>query len=175
MTTNNVIDRLIDIGQDLPAYGEAVYAWLAGNVWLLAVAPVGVALFALAVSVARRRFSRRWLKDRQAFEVLPTTGFDPVLEDVLRFAKQLAQAQRSVSRWAFTPVRGTAVRVRLLSQGGLLTMRVEGPARAAAVLRHQGYSQCEMRAVGAAAIDAGRPEIRLGADLDSNSQTALAA
>ncbi|MGW1616021.1 hypothetical protein ACWCQZ_42550 [Streptomyces sp. NPDC002285] len=172
MTTNDVIDGLIQVGQDLPAFGQAVYAWLADNLWWLIPVPV---VLAVAISVARRRFGRGRLQDRQAFEVLPTTGFDPVLEDVLRFAKQLAQAQRSVSRWAFTPVRGTAVRVRLLSQGGLLTMRIEGPARAAAVLRHQGYSQCEMRAVGPAVANAERPEIRLGADLDSSSQTALAA
>jgi hypothetical protein len=175
MTTNDVIDRLINIVQQLPAYGEAGHAWVSSNVWLLLLIPVGCAPVALGVSCARRRFGRGPLADRQAFEVLPTTGFDPVLEDVLRFAKQLAQAQRSVSRWAFTPVRGTAVRVRLLSQGGLLTMRVEGPARAAAVLRHQGYRQCEMRAVGAATADAERPEIRLGADLDADSPTALAA
>ncbi|GKQ34626.1 hypothetical protein [Streptomyces sp. A012304] len=172
MTTNDVIDRLIQVGQDLPAYGQTAITWLTGNMWWLIPVPLVVAV---SVSVARRRFGRKPLKDRQAFELLPTTGFDPVLEDVLRFAKQLAQAQRSVSRWAFTPVRGTAVRVRLLSQGGLLTMRIEGPARAAAVLRHQSYSQCEMRAVGPAVASSERPEIRLGADLDTSSQTALAA
>ncbi|MFJ8752293.1 hypothetical protein ACIREO_23600 [Streptomyces sp. NPDC102441] len=175
MTTNDVIDHVLDVGQDLPAYGEAAYAWISDNVWLLFLLPLVFATFTLAISVARRRFGRGSLKDRQAFEVLPTTGFDPVIEDVLRFAKQLAQAQRSVSRWAFTPVRGTAVRVRLLSQSGLLTMRVEGPARAVEVLRHQGYRQCEMRAVGAAMAEAERPEIRLGVDLDADSQTALAA
>ncbi|MCX4682308.1 hypothetical protein OG413_44815 [Streptomyces sp. NBC_01433] len=175
MTTNDVIDRVIDFGQELPAYGEAAYEWISGNVWLLFLVPAVFIAFALVISVARRRFGLGPLKGRQAFEVLPTTGFDPVLEDVLRFAKHLAQAQRSVSRWAFTPVRGTAVRVRLLSQNGLLTMRVEGPARAAEVLRHQGYRQCEMRAVGAAMADAERPEIRLGVGLDTDTQTALAA
>ncbi|MFZ3491636.1 hypothetical protein ACODT5_00085 [Streptomyces sp. 5.8] len=170
-TTNDVIDRLIDFGDDLPTYVDAISAWVAGNTWLLALVPAAVAPVVTAIALTLRYFSRGALKDRQAFEVLPTTGFDPGLEDVLRFAKQLAQAQRSVSRWAFTPVRGTAVRVRLLSQGGLLTMRVEGPARAAAVLRHQSYGQCEMRAVGAAGMQTERPEIRLGA----NPQTALAA
>ncbi|MEU2354528.1 hypothetical protein ABZ599_16425 [Streptomyces misionensis] len=172
MTTNDVIDRLIQVGQDLPPYGQAAITWLTGNIWWLIPVPVVVAV---SVSVARRRLGRKPLKDREAFELLPTTGFDPALEDVLRFAKQLAQAQRSVSRWTFTSVRGTAVRVRLLSQGGLLTMRIEGPARAAAVLRHQGYGQCEMRAVSPATASSERPEIRLGADLVTSSQTAFAA
>ncbi|MFJ6438225.1 hypothetical protein [Streptomyces sp. NPDC091416] len=172
MTTNDVIDHLIQVVQDLPAYGQAALTWLTGNMWWLISVPV---IVGPSASVARRRLGRKPLRDRQAFELLPTTGFDPVLEDVLRFAKQLAQAQRSVSRWAFTPVRGTAVRVRLLSQGGLLTMRIEGPAQAAAVLRHQGYGQCEMRAVGSAAASAERPEIRLGAEPDAGPQTALAA
>nr|BFD88321.1 hypothetical protein StreXyl84_77220 [Streptomyces sp. Xyl84] len=56
----------------------------------------------ISVSVARRRLCRKPLKNRQAFELLPATGFDPVIEDVRRFAKQLAQPQRSVSRRAFT-------------------------------------------------------------------------
>ncbi|ATM24747.1 ATP/GTP-binding protein (plasmid) [Streptomyces alboflavus] len=175
MNTNDVIDRLIEVAQDLPVYGEASVAWVTGHAGLLLLVPVAFAGVALALSVARRRFGRGPLGSRQAFEVLPTTGFDPVLEDVLRFAKQLAQAQRSVSRWAFTPVRGTAVRVRLLSQGGLLTMRVEGPARAAEVFRRQGYRQCEMRAVGAAQAESERPEIRLGVGLDADVPTALAA
>ncbi|MBV9024008.1 MAG: hypothetical protein JO362_09480 [Streptomycetaceae bacterium] len=172
MTTNDVIDRIINIGQHLPTYGQTASTWLSDNVWWLA--PVPLALVVL-VSVARRRFGRLLLQDRQVFEVLPTNGFDPVLEDVLRFAKQLAQAQRSVSRWAFTPARGTAVRVRLLSLGGTLTMRVEGHSRAAAVLRHQGYSQCEIRAVGAAVSQAESPEIRLGADSSPASQPAFTA
>lgn len=68
MTTNDVIDRLIDVGQDLPAYGEAISAWVVGNVWLLAVVPVAVAPIVLAISVACRRFGRGPLRDRQAFE-----------------------------------------------------------------------------------------------------------
>ncbi|MGW1496809.1 hypothetical protein ACWCPZ_37025, partial [Streptomyces sp. NPDC002402] len=57
MTTNDVIDRLIDVGQDLPAYGEAISAWVVGNVWLLAVVPVAVAPIVLAISVACRRLT----------------------------------------------------------------------------------------------------------------------
>ncbi|MEU2514705.1 hypothetical protein [Streptomyces syringium] len=161
MTTNDMIDKLFDAAQALPEYTQSAAHWATGNAWWIAtLALLGV----LLTQALRHLVTRRVLQQgRLAFEVLPTNGFDPGLEDVLRFAKQIAQAQRSVSRWAFTPARGTAMRVRLLSTGGPLTLRLEGPARAASVLRHQGYAQCELRAVGAQASRTEPPRIRLGA------------
>jgi hypothetical protein len=160
VTTNDVIDHVLATAGKIPAYAQAAEDWAAGNLWWVMLATVAAIL---VFQIIQRLMSRTTLRDRQAFEVLPTTGFDPALEDVLRFAKQIAQAQRSTSRWAVLPARGTAMRVRLMSEGGPLTLRVEGPARAAAVLRHQGYAQCELRAVTGEAINQDRPQILLGA------------
>ncbi|MFI1258951.1 hypothetical protein ACH4U6_34970 [Streptomyces netropsis] len=156
-----MIDKLIGGAHTVPEHTQAAARWALGNAWWIAL--LAAAILA-ATQTLRHLVTRRLLKQgRLAFELLPTNGFDPGVEDVLRFAKGIAQAQRSVSRWAFTPARGTAMRVRLQSAGGPLTLRVEGPARAASVLRHQGYAQCELRAVDGQANQTERPRIRLGA------------
>ncbi|MFE9428970.1 hypothetical protein ACFYNO_39175 [Kitasatospora sp. NPDC006697] len=171
MTTNDVIDELISGVSNLPELAQRAQDWAVGNLWWVASCAL---LFAIAVSTTQRLMSRSTLRDRTAFEVLPTNGFDPVLEDVLRFAKQIARAQRSTSRWAL-PARGTAMRVRLMSAGGPLTLRVEGPARATTVLRHQGYAQCELRAVTGQESKPERPKIRLGVHNDGSGASATAA
>ncbi|MGW4894578.1 hypothetical protein ACWEQL_20230 [Kitasatospora sp. NPDC004240] len=160
MTTSDVVDSVLSAATSIPQYAQVAATWSAGNLWWVALVTVTVVL---GFHTLQRLMSRKTLRGRQAFDVLPTTGFDPVLEDVLRFARQLAQAQRSTSRWALLPTYGSAMRVRLMSDGGPLTLRVEGPARAAAVLRHQGYAQCELRAVADDAAAPERPQILLGA------------
>ncbi|MCX5216200.1 hypothetical protein OG689_44500 [Kitasatospora sp. NBC_00240] len=169
MSTNDVIDGLISNAGNVPEYAKAVLDWALANVWWVALLAVGTASF---VGGIRRLMSRSTLRDRQAFELLPTNGFDPGIEDVLRFAKQLARAQRSTSRWTMLPARGSAVRIRLLSVGGPMSLRVEGPARAVAVLRHQGYAQCELRSVTEDAGPSERPTIRLGPRLDDSDSAA---
>ncbi|MFJ9574705.1 hypothetical protein [Streptomyces bacillaris] len=170
MTTNDVIDELISGAGNLPELAEHAQEWALSNLWWV----ISLAfLLVIALSSVQRLMSRSTLRDRQAFEVLPTNGFDPALEDVLRFAKQIARAQRSTSRWAL-PARGTAMRVRLMSVGGPLTLRVEGPARATTVLRHQGYAQCELRAVTGKESTPERPKIRLGVHNDGAGSAAAA-
>jgi hypothetical protein len=161
MTTNDVIDSLLARATRVPQIVGIARTWAVANGWWALLA---TAAAALSLGMLRRRLSMRTLRARDAVEVLPTTGFDPGLEEVLRFAKQIADAQRSTSRWVFTPIRGTAMRVRLMSDGGPLTLRLEGPARAVAVLRHQGYVGCELRAVtdGEAVAPKPGPTIHLG-------------
>jgi hypothetical protein len=158
MTTNDLIDALISTAHELPGRAAAAQGWAADHLWWVALLALAGAL---GFRTAQRLISRATLRDRLALELLPTTGFDPVLEDVLRFAKQIARAQRSVSRWAL-PARGTAMRVRLVSAGGPLSMRIEGPVRATTVLRHQGYPQCELRPVETEEDASAQPPIRLG-------------
>ncbi|MQS17228.1 hypothetical protein F7Q99_34880 [Streptomyces kaniharaensis] len=171
MTTNDVIDEIVSGVGNLPELAQQAQDWAMGNLWWVAACAL---LVAVAVSSVQRLMSRSTLSNRTAFEVLPTNGFDPALEDVLRFAKQIARAQRSTSRWAL-PARGTAMRVRLMSVGGPLTLRVEGPARATTVLRHQGYAQCELRAVTGRESKPERPKIRLGVHNDGTSASTAAA
>jgi hypothetical protein len=171
MTTNNVIDELISGAGSLPELAQHAQEWALANMWWVISL---VFVFMIALSSVQRLMSRSTLRERQAFEILPTNGFDPTLEDVLRFAKQIARAQRSTSRWAL-PARGTAMRVRLMTVGGPLTLRVEGPARATTVLRHQSYAQCELRAVTGKESAPERPRIRLGVHDDGTGPAAAEA
>jgi hypothetical protein len=145
MTTNDLIDGAIGIVQDLPVHAERLADWALRNAWWVALIAVGAGL----VVGAGWWLSRRPMPERTALQVLPTTGFDPKPEEVVRFGRQIALAHKSVSRWLLPARRGTAVRVRFASSGGALSMRVEGPTKAMSVLRHQGYAQVEMRPVEA--------------------------
>lgn len=160
MTTTELIDGALSIVQDLPGRAERLANGAVSNAWWVALLVLGVSA---AVGTVRWLLSRGPMAERTALEVLPTTGFDPKAEEVVRFGHQIARAHKSVSRWLFSSPRGSAVRVRFTCSGGALSMRVEGPAKAMSVLRHQSYAQVEMRPVEAGGLDAhDRPQIRLG-------------
>ncbi|TGA97447.1 hypothetical protein [Streptomyces sp. MZ04] len=160
MTTTDLIDGAIGVMQDFPGHVERLGRWVVSNAWWVALLVLGAGV---AVGVIRWLLARGPMAERTALEVLPTTGFDPKVEEVVRFGHQIARAHKSVSRWLFSPTCGSAVRVRFTCSGGALSMRVEGPAKAMSVLRHQGYAQVEMRPVEAGGLAAhDRPQIRLG-------------
>ncbi|MEV6583540.1 hypothetical protein AB0M92_35960 [Streptomyces sp. NPDC051582] len=160
MTTTDLIDGVIGFTGDLPGHAEQLADSVMANAWWVAL----VALVAGGVAAAVRwALSRGPMSKRTALEVLPTTGFDPKPEEVIRFGHQMARAHKSVSRWLVSSTRTSALRVRFTCSDGALSMRVEGPDRAMSVLRHQGYAQVEMRPVeadGRAARE--QPQIRLG-------------
>ncbi|WP_055530666.1 hypothetical protein [Streptomyces graminilatus] len=159
MITTDLIDGAIGVVQDLPAHAERLADWALRNAWWVALIAVGAGVVAGA---GRWWLSRRPMPERTALQVLPTTGFDPKPEEVVRFGRQIARAHKSVSRWLLPSCRGTAVRVRFTSSGGSLSMRVEGPMKAMSVLRHQGYAQVEMRPVEASGRAAREhPQIQL--------------
>src|SRR5690606_14685561 len=127
---------------DLPGHVERLADSVIANAWwvaLVALAPSGVA------AAVRRSLPRGPMSKRTALEVLPTIGFDPKPEEVVRFGHQMARAHKSVSRWLVSSARTNALRIRFTCSSGSLSMRVEGPDRAMSVLRHQGYAQVEMR------------------------------
>ncbi|MBT1187894.1 hypothetical protein HET69_28885 [Streptomyces sp. CJ_13] len=160
MTTTDLVDGAISFLADLPSHTEQLAGSVLANAWWVALVAVGVGGAAAAV---RWALSRGPMSQRTALEVLPTTGFDPKPEEVIRFGHQVARAHKSVSRWLVSSTRTSAIRVRFTCSDGSLSMRVEGPDRAMSVLRHQGYAQVEMRPVeadGRAARE--RPQIRLG-------------
>jgi len=168
VTTTELINGAVGLVQDLPARAEHAADWALSNAWWIALLLLGVCV---AAGTGRRFASRGVLADRSALELLPTTGFDPKVEEVVRFAHQLARAHKSVSRWHFIPSRGTAIRVRFGCSGGPLTMRVEGPTKALSVLRHQGYTQCEMRLVeDGLPVPRELPQIQLGTQLPADPQ-----
>ncbi|WP_051812051.1 hypothetical protein [Kitasatospora sp. MBT63] len=143
MSTSTIIDSAIDLVGALPDLIAQTPAYLLATIWLWLPA---VVIGAGALTGFRALLVRRALRSRVSYDLLPTTSFDPKPEEILRFAQHLSHAQRAASRWRLTPRRGLAMRVLLTSEGGL-TMRIEGPATSAAVLRHQVYAGCEVRSV----------------------------
>jgi hypothetical protein len=115
---------------------------------------------ALALLVAGWAWSalvgRRALARRQGLVLVPTEGFDPGVEEVLRFAAALAGCRpaRLAPRWS------RAVRVHLSSVRGQLAYGIEGPPWLMPVLRSGTFSQVELRpasALGTIATPTGSP------------------
>ena len=96
------------------------------------------------VAYVRHRNATRALKNRDCFELLPTSDFDPSDEQLLRTAFSLSRA-RPTSAW-FTPRSALGVRVHLSTdESGLLTYCLSGPARVGSVLEQAGYPDVEVR------------------------------
>lgn len=100
----------------------------------------------LLIGILKRRATARALRTRIRLSVLPTETFDPNEEEVLRYAHQLTRVHRAVLGFLDRPA--SAVRIRLESMSdGRVAYLLEGPARAASVLRVGGYEDVEIRAV----------------------------
>ena len=127
---------------------QALGSALASGSLAAAAKATAVLLAALLIAVwlIRRVRTRRALARRVAFQLLPTNSFDPTVEDVLRFAMQLAETRPAVA-WR-VPRRALALRVRLTTgSDARLAYYVEGPRTASSLLRHQSYSQVEVRRI----------------------------
>lgn len=115
------------------------------GLWPVLVAAVVVGAAALALRVV---LVRRTLRSRVRVELLPSEGFDPQVEAVVRFASQLARTRRMVLGWFDRPA--SAVRLRLATGGdGLVHYTAEVPRRALPALQAAlgAYDQLEVRAV----------------------------
>jgi hypothetical protein len=109
---------------------------------LVAAAVVGAAAFALRAVLVRRT-----LRSRVRVELLPSEGFDPPVEAVVRFASQLARTRRMVLGWLDRPA--SAVRLQLATGAdGLVHYTAEVPRRALPALQAAlgAYDQLEVRA-----------------------------
>jgi hypothetical protein len=110
---------------------------------LAAAVVVGAAALALRVVLVRRT-----LRSRVRVELLPSEGFDPQVEAVVRFASQLARTRRMVLGWLDRPA--SAVRLQLATgTDGLVHYTAEVPRRALPALQAAlgAYDQLEVRAV----------------------------
>lgn len=109
---------------------------------LMVLVAAGVTTSVAGVVVLRARLKRRALAARATVALVPTDGFDPTAEEVVRFASELARVRPAVHR--LTPRSAAAARIRFVSvAGGQLAMTVEVPARSASVLRLGGYQAVE--------------------------------
>jgi hypothetical protein len=88
----------------------------------------------VALLLTRHLLTRRTLRDRLRFLIVPADSFDPDPEAVLRFASGLVRARRLLA--GFFDAHASAVRIRLdTDPDGRLRYTVEIPAHARATLR----------------------------------------
>jgi hypothetical protein len=130
-------------------------------------APLLPGALAIASALATQRLiaTRRTLASRRAVAVVPADEFDASPEAVLRFAAQLARADRSVRGWLDR--RACALRVRLTGDAeGRLVYLLEAPERQRELLRSalRGYEGVELRepdeALGQSDVPVGREIVR---------------
>ncbi len=104
---------------------------------------VGSALAVVAVLALRRWGTGRALSRRVRVQMVPTDGFDPDVEAVLRFAAGLGRSRRAVRGLLEGPA--SAVRVRLVNDpDGRLRYEVELPEHARGVLATAGYEEVQL-------------------------------
>jgi hypothetical protein len=102
----------------------------------VSLAPFALGAFAIAAALATHRFyaTRRTLRSRRTVAIVPADEFDAEPETVLRFAAQLANAERRVAGWVDR--RASAVRIRLTSDAEKrLVYLLEVPERSSESLR----------------------------------------
>ncbi len=104
-------------------------------------------LTVLVVASLRVVLTRRALRSRVQFELLPADTFDPSLDAIRRFAGQLARTRRGfILGWLERP--GSAVRILLApDRHGVLHYRLEVPRRARTALEAAltAYSHLEAK------------------------------
>ena len=120
------------------------------GVWSLLLSmpevPTAMATALGGVAVVRSVVTRRALRSRVTFAVVPADEFDPSIETVVRFAAQLARVRRTVRGWA--DFGASAIRVRLENdREGRLAYLLEVPARSQQLVRAalRTYEGVELR------------------------------
>ena len=114
----------------------------------LSLAPFALGAIAIAAALAPQRFfaTRRALRKRIVTAVVPADEFEAKPETVLRFAAELARADRSLRGW-FDRRAGT-LRVRLANdREGRLVYLLEAPGRSRELVNTalRGYEGVELR------------------------------
>jgi hypothetical protein len=109
------------------------WPWAHTGVPLLGAVAAGAMALGVIAAVLRRHRTQRELESRVRLVALPSEGFDPSEEEILRFAHQLARARRGFAGLAVR--RASAVTVRMESSpGGRVLYAVEVPGRSRSLL-----------------------------------------
>ncbi|MFE1776394.1 hypothetical protein [Streptomyces sp. NPDC059008] len=119
---------------------DAAHVIAASSPYLAALILIG-AIATGIVGLRRRQQADAALAHRACVELVPTSTFNPSLEEVGRAAHQFARIHHA----AGAPARGSAARLRYTVTDGQMRCYLEGPADAAAVMRMPAYSEVEVR------------------------------
>ncbi|MEU6175877.1 hypothetical protein ABZ832_28710 [Streptantibioticus parmotrematis] len=120
--------------------GQAL-GWAGAHGWLLAAVAAFAAAGCAAFEAWRRRRAQEALAGRFAVELVPAQSFDPTSAEVEWFTRQVASVRAAAGP---IPQRAAGTRVRLVCVDGQMRYQLEGPARAASVLRMPGYQGVEV-------------------------------
>lgn len=134
----DLLDDLLGSRADLTAVTHGLQA---AAPWLAAGAGLAV-IGGGAVWGWWRRRAHLALQNRTAVELVPTSAFNPSVPAVERHAAHLARVPATAG---WLPRRAGAVRVRALCADQELVYRLEGPARAAALLRLPTYTHVDVQ------------------------------
>lgn len=113
----------------------SVYGWWFATAGALAACAAGAAAWWW------RRRGTAALRHRVVVELVPARTFDPGDAEVAWFAGQLAAVRRAAGA---VPRRAAGARLRLTGENGVMRYLLEGPGRAASLLRMAGYSGVEV-------------------------------
>ncbi|MFJ2937996.1 hypothetical protein ACIO8G_35210 [Streptomyces sp. NPDC087219] len=119
----------------------SVFESVQAHLWWLGLSVlVGAALWG-ACGVWWRRRARVALGSRTVVDLVPSRGFDPSVEEIGRHVARLARVPAAVG---WLPRRASGVRMRHVSVEGRLATRLEGPARAAGLLRLSSFPDVDV-------------------------------
>lgn len=131
----------------------------------VAVATAVVVLTTVMVSLLVRRTRAKGTDGRVELAVVPTSGFDPSIEEIIRYAGHLVRTRRL--RDVVTGRRGRTVRLSLRSVGeGQLVQTIDVSESAAAMVRRHPLDGVEMitlaeldrRIAGVVGADSSQPD-----------------
>ncbi|MDQ8707509.1 hypothetical protein RCO28_34325 [Streptomyces sp. LHD-70] len=126
---------------DLADLPEQVWQFVVQERWLLAGGLVACGVVWAGAGTWWWARGRRALADRVEVDVVPSSEFDPTFESIERHAARLSRVPEAAG---WLPRRARAVRIRLLCEDGELVYRLEGPARAGALLRLPAFPGVDM-------------------------------
>ncbi|MFE6782098.1 hypothetical protein ACFVFF_07540 [Streptomyces sp. NPDC057680] len=138
-------DVLLGPSRSLSAVTVSVTGYVEAHLWWLGLSVVVAAALWGACWVWWRRRARAALRSRTVVDLVPTRDFDPSVEEIGRHAARLARVP-AASGWL--PRRASGVRMRHMSVEGKLATRLEGPARAAGLLRLVSFPDVDVLEVG---------------------------
>ncbi|MCX5231481.1 hypothetical protein [Streptomyces sp. NBC_00233] len=127
--------------RSLSAVAASVVESVQAHLWWLALSVLaGAALWGTCWVWWRRR-ARAALGCRTVVDLVPSRGFDPSVEEIGRHAARLARVPAAAG---WLPRRASGVRMRHVSVEGKLATRLEGPARAAGLLRLSSFPDVDV-------------------------------